>query len=422
MKMRRLAVIGNTGIYGIRSGRFKTNTIHVFLQDVLSGERAALNSLIPAILKAGTAGYPEMKDISMRLEELYGSAFSCGTHKKGERQIISFHIDFVSDRFINSGGHLFEDCFSLLSAIITDPFLENGFFRPKHVEREIENHKSLIESRINDKAGYAAERCIEEMCINEPYGIMETGKTEDLEGINAKSLFEHYRKAVAGCPADIFVTGDISDKRILEACRILFSGIDRSGVTKIPFADEYRGKPVPKEICEDMKLTQGKLCMGFRTGITGEDSRYYALSFCNAIFGGGGCLHSKLFRNVREENSLAYYIYSRIDRFKGIMTVNSGIEISDKEKASAIILKQLDDMKAGNISDYEYEATLKTILTSLKAMSDSPGGLVEHWLGQSITGTSDSPVDAAAKFRSVTKDDIIEAAGNIELDTVFFLK
>ncbi len=418
--IRKIASAGNINVYSLKTDKFKTNSIHIYFHDRLCRENASLNAILPSVLKMGSAALPTMRDISVRLEELYGASFSCGTQKKGERQLLHFYVDHVSDRYTGKGEMLFEKCFTLLADMIYAPLLENGTFKKEYVLQEKVNQKLLIESRINDKTQYAAERCTEIMCAEEPYGIYECGTVEDLNRFDESSLYRHYQKLLETLPADIFITGDIEDKRIKKVCgRIL--GTKRAVTSSVPFAPVDAGISSVREVHEDLKGNQGKLCIGYRTGITAADDEYYALALCNGILGGGGCLHSKLFQNVREKASLAYYIYSRIDKFKGVMMVNCGIDIPNRQKTFDIIQKQIDDIKAGEITEYEYKATLKTIHSSLKALSDSAGGMVDYYLGQTVTGKAGIFKEVMEKFKAVSKEDIIKAAGLIKTDTIYFL-
>ncbi|MCQ2420996.1 MAG: insulinase family protein, partial [Clostridia bacterium] len=169
-----------------------------------------------------------------------------------------------------------------------------------------------------------------------------------------------------------------------------------------------------------MDVTQGKLSMGFRTGCTMRDADYPAMLMMNTIFGGG--ISSKLFVHVREEMSLCYYAGSALDAHKGVMMVNSGIEFDQFETARDEILHQLDACREGDISDYEFDSAKGYLLSDLKAGMDSPGRLDEFYLSRSLMGLDESMEDLAARIRTVTKQQVMDAANRVKLDTVFFLE
>lgn len=414
----QIASVNGIKIFQIKSNRFKTNSINIFFHDDLSKERATKNALLPAVLRRGCEGYPTNRDISLRLEELYGAVFDCGVTKKGESQVIQFYLEYVSDKFAKSGDNLTQKTFDLLLKIITKPIIENNAFKAEYVEQESENLKELIEGRINDKVQYAVDKCLEEMCKDEPFGIYDYGSVEELQKINAQNLYEHYKYFLETLPVYVFIYGDLDDDKIKYIIDGL-SAIKRGSIKTVGKTGIESKVGDVKNITERMNVTQGKLCMGFRTNISPDSKDYYKLMVYNSILGGG--LHSKLFQNVREKAGLAYYVFSRLEKFKGLMVISSGIEIDNRDKAIEIIKKQLEDIKNGNISDYEYEASIKSMETGVKSLTDSQLQVVDFYLSQYIIGTDDGPNDIIEKVKQVTKQDVVDIADRIELDTLYFL-
>ncbi len=276
----------------------------------------------------------------------------------------------------------------------------------------------LIEGRINDKVQYAVDKCLEEMCKDEPFGIYDYGSVEELQKINAQNLYEHYKYFLETLPVYVFIYGDLDDDKIKYIIDGL-SAIKRGSIKTVGKTGIESKVGDVKNITERMNVTQGKLCMGFRTNISPDSKDYYKLMVYNSILGGG--LHSKLFQNVREKAGLAYYVFSRLEKFKGLMVISSGIEIDNRDKAIEIIKKQLEDIKNGNISDYEYEASIKSMETGVKSLTDSQLQVVDFYLSQYIIGTDDGPNDIIEKVKQVTKQDVVDIADRIELDTLYFL-
>ena len=417
---RAVKVSSSDGIdvYRIATDKFKTNTINIFFHDNLSREYAAVNALLPAVLRRGCERFPTFQDIALYLEELYGASFDCGVVKKGEQQIIQFYIEYVSDEYTGEDAGLFEKAFDLLYEIITRPVLENGALKKEYVDQEKENLKRIIEGRINDKVQYSIERCFEEMCRDEPFGIYEYGSVSDLERIDEKRLYNDYKRMITSLPVKMFVTGNIEDKRLSLVAQKL-SRLRRENLKKVGTGEVSREIKEVRHITDRMDVNQGKLSLGFRTNIAAGDREYYSLLVYNGILGGG--IHSKLFQNVREKASLAYYVFSRLEKFKGLMVIGSGIEADNKDRAVDIILKQLDEMKAGNISDYEFDATIKTIETGIKSLKDSQLQMVDFYLSQAVAGTNDTFDAIIGEVGKVTRQDVVNVAGRIELDTVYFL-
>lgn len=417
----KIASLNGIDIFMLNSDKFKTNTISIFFQDDLSNQTASLNALFPAVLRRGCEAYPTMGDISRHLEELYGAAFDCGVNKKGEYQIINFFIEYVADKYIEeNGSSLFEKAFRLLNYIITNPALENDCFINQYVEQEKENLIKLIESRVNDKVQYTYDRCIEEMCKNEPFGIHEYGNIDDIKKISSKELFEHYKKALCSLPMSIYISGAFEEKNITLMKNIL-SDMKRNNIKQLkPLSKNEPSYKDKNEIVQKMNVNQGKLSLGFRTGIFPGDDKYYTLMVYNSILGSG--MHSKLFQNVREKMGLVYYAGSSIERYTGLMLINAGIEISNKERVEELILHEMQEMVNGNISDYEYFSALKAIETGIKTLKDTQLRLIDFYFGQKVSDTHDTLDSIIQNVKKVTKDNIVNVAKKIRLDTVYFLR
>ena len=65
-----------------------------------------------------------------------------------------------------------------------------------------------------------------------------------------------------------------------------------------------------------------------------EDEDYEASVLFASVLGGGA--NSKLFNEIREEKSLSYYIYAKLDKFKSIMLIASGINTTNCPPQSRI--------------------------------------------------------------------------------------
>lgn len=418
-EMNKIASFNGIEVFHIKSDKFKTNSINVFFKDNLNNENATKNALLPAVMKRGCEKFPSIQEISLYLESLYGSSFECQINKKGEIQTIQFYIDVVSDKYTHDKSNLFEKAFDFLFEIISKPLVSDNAFKKEYVVQEKENLKKFIESRVNDKVQYAVDKCFEEMCKDEPYGIFEYGRIADLDKINAQDLYMHYVYVLETLPMSIFISGNVEDTLINNIIEKL-STLKRENVKNIASGIIKKEVTEVKRISEKMNVSQGKLCLGFRTNTLPNENDYFSLMVYNGILGGG--IHSKLFQNVREKESLAYYAFSRLDKFKGLMVISCGIERENKEKAVKIILEQIEAMHKGDITDYELSATLKTMETGVKSLKDSQLQIVDFNFGQSISGTKDTFESIIEKIKKVSLQDVINISDRIVHDTVYFLE
>ena len=280
------------------------------------------------------------------------------------------------------------------------------------------NLKNDIDALINDKRSYSVWRLIELMCKDEPYGVHELGAKDDVDAITPESLYAHYQKVIAEGPIGVFVAGDVDIEKVKCFTEERFAAVSPSK-TAVPMTKLHKPCGAPREVTEAFDVTQAKLCLGYFTGIAPTDSDYPALMVYNGILGSGA--HSKLFNHVREKRSLAYYAASRLERYKGLMLISSGIEIANKQKAMDEIAVQMEEMRNGNISDYEYDATMKSIINALRSLGDDIGYLEDYYLGQTVSGTSLSLEEYISQIKSVTVSDVVRVANRIQPELVYFL-
>ena len=289
----------------LQTNKFKTNLIAIMLTTKLDRENVTKNALIPAVLKRGTKTLKTQEEINKKLEEMYGASLDCGLDKTGDNQVLKFYIESVSDEFLaeNSENMLKESLENLLEFVL-NPYLENDGFKKEYVEQEKENLKQIIEGKIDNKARYSLDRCIEEMYKNQPYGLYKYGYIDDMASINEKNLYEYYQKLINTCKIDIFVSG-IIDEKIEDIVK------NNENIKKLQEREPEYNKPEiiakksekENDIQESMEVTQGKLIIGMDLDVDNEDLRYDIMIY-NSIFGGSA--NSKLFQNVREKASLAY--------------------------------------------------------------------------------------------------------------------
>lgn len=410
---------GGIRIHVLPTRRFKTFAISLYAGSPLAEDTVTKTALIPFVLRRGTVSYPETRAFRERLEQLYGAGFGFDVYKRGDHQIVHFRMDTINDSFVKSKESLLKSSFAFLGEALTSPVLENGVFRGSYVQTERDTVRKKLEAIVNDKIRYAAERCIEVMCRNEPYRLHPLGQRKDLDGITPENLYQAYKKWLDEAVFDLYVVGDTNLEEVKKLVLEHFS-MSRGSVSEYAASVVRSEASEPQTVIEKLEINQGKLNLGLRSAITYRDDDYATALMYNGIL--GGYPHSKLFINVREKASLAYYASSRYDGHKGIATIQSGIEIQNYEKAVDIIRKQLDDMAAGVISETEMTQTKAMIRNVVKEMQDSAFELIAYDFNRVISGKERSADELLKQIEQVSADDVKRAAAAFSLDTIYFLK
>ncbi len=422
MTITRTNLLPGIHLRAVQTSKFKSSFFSVSFNVPLQEETAAMNSLIPYVLRQGTLNHPDMQSLSAALDELYGGAVEPVVRKRGETQSFGFVASFLDDGYTLDGSRIVEPAAETLVDILFCPVMIDGAFSPEFVEREKANLIQKIRGQVNDKRYYASQRLSQIMCEGEAYGVDRLGTEEEVEKITAQGLWNHYLHLLATAEIEIYYCGSASYERVEWATNLLLAGLPLRGEVIPCHCDVKATAPKePRFVSQSLDVSQGKLAMGFRTGgITAFDEEYPALFLANAIF--GGTTMSKLFMNVREKLSLCYYASSSLERLKGIMTVSSGIEFDKFVQAKNEILAQLDAVKQGDISPEELEGARRIVISGMMTIADSQGKLEDYWLSQGVAGL-DFDVDyMVEKLEKTTVEQVVAAAKKLELDTIYFLK
>ncbi|MEF3352479.1 pitrilysin family protein [Paenibacillus sp. GYB006] len=406
-------------IHVLPTKRFKTFAISLYVGAPLKEDTVTSTALIPFVLRRGTSSYPETIQFREQLEELYGAGFGFDVYKRGDHQIIQFRMDTINDSFVQSSDKLLDRSFAFLGEVVTSPAKENGHFRSSYVQQERDTVRKRLESIVNDKIRYAGERCIEEMCKGEPYRLHPLGERKDLPGIEPEGLYKSYEQWLQDAGMDLYVVGDTTLEEVEKLVEKYFH-LNRNSSFEYKTEVSSRQHREVQTVVEKLNVNQGKLNMGLRTSITYGDDQYASALMYNGIL--GGYPHSKLFVNVREKHSLAYYASSRYDGHKGIATIQSGIEIPNYEQAVEIITNQLSDLKEGKISDLEMNQTKAMIRNLLKEIGDSAFEMISYDFNRQLSGKERTTMELLTQIESLTKEDVQKAAETFQLDTIYFLR
>lgn len=398
--------------------RFKQSALSIQFLRPLQEEEAALNALIPAVLLRGCKSAPDLRAITLRLDDLYGASVGALVRKVGDWQTTGLACNFISDRFALEGDALLSSMADFLRELFLEPVLVDGAFCPDFVESEKKNLISTIESQLNNKRSYAMTRMLEIMCADDPFGTPRLGRVDGVKAIDSKTLYEHYQKILRESPVEIFYVGEEAPEAVAKALMPLFKDLERE-VVCLPAQTPFRGGQDGRHE-EVLDVAQGKLVMGYFTPVTLRDEGFAAMQVFNTIFGSG--MTSKLFMNIREKMSLCYDIGSGYHGSKGIIAVAAGIDFDKEDLVTGKIMDELSACQNAEITDEELSAAKEALCSSLRSTHDSPGAIESYYANGALSGLNMTPEVYMDKVLAVTKEDVAAAAKTLQLHTVYFMK
>ncbi len=422
MKCKQTELKKGIKLHTISTDKFKTNLIAIFMTTKLTRENVTKNAVISALLRRGSKNMPSQEEISKQMEEMYGASFDCGLDKTGDNQVLKFYLETVNDNFLpEKGEDILKNSLEKLLEIVFNPYLEEETFKPEYVEQEKNNIKQRIEGKIDNKARYAMDRCIEEIYKDEPFGLYRFGYVEDLKDMDGKNLYQYYQELIKTCKIDIFVSGMVDDEinQVVSQNENIQKLQERTPNYVVP---KELNKALPEKeniVTESMEVTQGKLILGLNVCLDKEDLRYDTLIYNSIV---GGSANSKMFQNVREKAHLAYVASSSYLRYKNNIFVNCGIEIGNYEKALELIKRQIEDMKKGEFTEDDIENAKKGIIAAIKSIEDEQDTELMYYFGQELSQSEYSIEEYRDRMQRVSKEDVMHIAQNVAIHTIYFLK
>lgn len=417
-EFQSIAVDEGFHLYVAPTEKFKTTSFKLVLRRSLDAYEHSLNAVLPFVLRRGTRRRPTSRDIARYMEGLYGAQFSADVGKIGETQLIELAAAVADERFLPERIGTTEAAVAFLAEALLDPVLEDGAFRTDYVTQEAEILRRRIESIINNRRQYALNRLREEMCKGEPFGLNHYGDVDALRRVTPQGLYRHYRHVLETSPADLFVVGPVEPDEVAALVKRHFA-LPR-GRIQAPAPVAIRRPDGERTVVEHQPVQQGVLVLGFRTGLRYPDDDYPALQVYNGVL--GAFPHSKLFVNVRERASLAYYTWSQLEGTKGVLTVMAGIAVDKYDEALRIIREQMDAVARGDVSGAELEQTKKGLINALLSGQDSPARVMGSRLLGIVNGRRRPLQEHIEQLQAVAVDDVRRIAAQVRADTVYFLR
>ena len=420
MLLQKSVLGDNLSLSSITTDKFKTGLLSFSV--TLENDRliSPYALLLTELLQRATVSYPKKSLIQRKLDELYSASVSIRCLKTGNNRIFNFSAEILDNGYTTDDTDVAGEICRVLYELMLCPLLdENGLFDKECVEQEKRRVVTYLKSAINNPSRYATIR-LSEMLRRDDDNLMTLEEMIDaVEKCDAKALTDFYRDSLVGRPIEAFYIGSLTKEQI--GARIV-DALPSLSVRKeiiMPRCSVYPIREVLKKE-EDMPISQGRLCLGFRSDVMPDSEDYYAMVIFNELFGGSPA--SKLFMNVRERMSLCYSCASYYNPTTGSVRVNSGISPQNREIAESAILEEFKNIQSGKISERELACAKNAVANSYREIYDCPGDIASFYLNRKIFGVNCTIEECREKFSKISADDVVRVANKITLDSVYFLR
>ena len=397
--------------------RFKQNTLSIQFCRTISDEEAGLNALLPAVLLRGCKAFPDMRQIILQLDDLYGAGVTSIVRRTGDYQSTGIACSFIDDRFAMAGDRILAPMIDFIRQLIREPYTENGVFSVDYVESERKNLLAAIDSQKNDKRIYAGNQLRKLLCAEDAFGIPRLGRREQVAAITPEALWAQYCKVLQESPVELFYVGSQDCETVAALLQPLFADLDRHVIALPP--QTTLNASLPQDVEEELDVAQGRLAVGYTSFVHTRHELYVPMQVLMMIFAGSS---GKLFNVIREKLSLCYDIGGTFYSSKGFMIVQAGIDFDKKELVLEEVERQLQACCNGNFTDEEFRSAKAGLISQLQASQDSPGAIESYYMTGLHTGLQLEPQEHIRRVEHVTVEQVQQAAASFKRNTIYFLK
>lgn len=409
--------LGSYKLHLIKTDKFKSITVKVSFHRVIKKNEITIRNILSDMFMQSSKKYNSKRELTIKAQDLYAAGLRTTNSRLGNYINTDFYLTVLNDKYTEDGN--FASSLEFLGEIIFNPDVEDGKFNEEKLDIVKSTCRSALNSIKEDASNYSLIRMAEAFGEGEPISYRMMGYLEDLDDITGTSLYEFYLDMIKNDFVDIFVIGDISIKETTDLIKKYFK-FDILKKLKMPFMVEEK-KPRRSKLVFNEKIdnTQSKLAIGCRINGLSEYERNYPLTLFNVIF--GGCSDSKLFKEVREENSLCYTIYSITNKLDNVLLIRAGIDKENYKKTVSLIEKNLKDMCNGKFDETDILMAKEYYNTALEEIEDSQSKIINNYLMMELINTDDIDVKRE-KMSKVTKSEIVKVAKKVTIDTIFCLE
>lgn len=396
----------------VQTSKFKTIRVQISFQSKISKKDVTKRALLPNIMRAINKDYDTRIKMQTKLEDMYGASFTSGVRKIGLTQEIIFDMHILHPNHTFHQDNLLEETFRLLHSVLFKPKLDKDILEEE--KRQLEEYFLSI---YGDKMRYSLIK-LQQLMYDDLYSVDAMGIYEDLGNITLDDLYDALTKMINNDVITINIVGDITPSVITPLIKAYLPFKKRLLTRTI--IDKNIPLIKNKTIEEIQDITQAKLVIGYNLPVYYLSDDYYKAAVFNTLFGGGS--ESLLFKSIREDQNLVYFIGSFYDQYKGSLIVYAGINQKDFEKLMLEVDQIILDLKNGIIDKELLSIAKKSIIQSVIESLDSNLSLANRVNHLAMFDRAFNKEQIIQNVNNVSMVDIKNIANQLQKNTTFFLR
>ncbi|MBO4245256.1 MAG: insulinase family protein [Bacilli bacterium] len=401
-------------VYNVES--FKTSCIDFVFSIPFSKDNLGYISFLKKVLGLVSKDYPYRKDVVKEFEKLYNIRIGASLNKSINSITLTLSLGTINDTYTKK-NNMYEAVI-LLFKLINHPLVKKGEFDERIfriIKKELKDDLLRHDEDIN-RVSY--EKLIKHIDPNSTHALKLVGDKETINKLNASKMATYYEEFFKRASVKIFAVGEYDANKLNDIIKKYhqfkanpFYKYQKQGLNIDP--------KLSLKIIDQGNFKQSKLYTFIQIDNVSDLELCTVGRVFNEIFG-HGTLSNKLFKKVREENSLCYHISSNMQYYINAFVVGAGIKKSNFDKTIKLIKECLVEMQEGKFSETDVEEAKKLLDFSYEMNYDSVESICNMMQNEPVYNEPTLD-DIKLKTREVTKKDIIAFANHLTIVTNYML-
>ena len=404
-------------VHTIKTDRFKTIHMEIIFRKELIKEELPYYAFLIDMLMESSKNYPKKRNLIIKMEELYKLMIYGSTVKTGDVLNSNIMVDFIDPKYIEEKGYL-EKVIEFVFDVIQNPNAINEEFDLKQFNFIKERLKKEIKSINDNPFKVSVKSALNAMDENSKSAYSLMGSIEEVNEITPASLYKYYKKLFKDNVCDIFIIGNIDADDMVALINKYFKH-RYLNQNKLSLMVDNKEKKKVTNASDESKNIQANLVMIYNVNNLDDVEKHIKFQVFNYIFGSGG-LTSKLYKKIREENSLCYGISSMFLKYDQLLVIHISLDNKNIKKAISLVKKCLKEMVNGIFLEEDLADAIKNINLALDYTYDNNSSLLNNYV---FNVFDNLPLieDRKKELTKIKKEDVINVAKKLKLNTIYVL-
>ena len=403
-------------LYTIKTDKFKTCHMEIIFKNKINKEEITILNLLGTYLAYTSQKYPKRRNVIEALEDLYDTNFYETNARVGKNIFVSFIMDFLEPTYCEKD--FLDQVLSFPFEFIFNPNFKNTVPDKKIFDVIVNMVKSTIMSSKDSPTNYAFKQAFKTLGEDNPAGFDMNGDIDILRRITPEDLYSYYQRFLKEFSCDIYIIGNLD----MEYVDMKIKEFYKNNYVAPEVTDYFINYPLNRKVtykCEMGPYEQSSFIMLYKTDMLTDKEKNYVIHYFNSIFGSGS-LNNKLNQYLREENGLCYSTYSLYQKIDNLFIVYAGIDAENKDACVRIVKKALKEMQQGNFTEEEITFAKENLINQIKMSYDTQTSILDNYAFHNLIGSPLLNV-RIKEIENVTKEEIIELAKKIKLNSIYLL-